>query len=158
VNRPRGGRVLVIGLGNRIRGDDGAGPRVAELVAERAPELEAIAWEREPTDLLTLWDDAALVVLVDAVAGARPGSWHRLELGEGPLSRRPGPTASTHVLTLAEVIELGRELARMPARLVIFGVEAAGFEAGAGLSPAVAAALDPLADAVLAEVETFAHG
>ena len=158
MNRPRGGRVLVIGLGNRIRGDDGAGPRVAELVAERAPELEAIAWEREPTDLLTLWGDAALVVLVDAVAGARPGSWHRLELGEGPLPRRPGPTASTHVLTLAEVIELGRELARMPARLVIFGVEAAGFEVGARLSPAVAAAIDPLADAVLAEVRAAELG
>jgi hydrogenase maturation protease len=56
------------------------------------------------------------------------------------------------VLALAEVIELGRELDRMPARLVIFGVEAAGFEAGAGLSPAVAAAIGPLADAVLAEV------
>jgi hydrogenase maturation protease len=143
--------VLVVGLGNRIRGDDGAGPLVAERVAEQAPELEAVAWEREPTDLLTLWDDAALVVLVDAVAGPDPGRWHRLELGAGPLPDRPGPTASTHVLALAQVIELGRALGRMPRRLVIYGIEAAGFATGAGVSTAVAAAIGPLAEAVVTE-------
>ena len=152
---PPAGRVLVIGLGNRIRGDDGAGPLVAELVAERAPGLEAIACEREPTDLLTLWDDAGLALLVDAVAGPNPGTWHRLELGDGPLPRRPGPTASTHVLTLAEVIELGRELDRMPARLVIFGIEAASFETGGELSAPVADAIGPLTDAVLAEARAL---
>jgi hydrogenase maturation protease len=154
VNRPRGERVLVIGLGNRIRGDDGAGPLVAERVAERAPELEAIAWEREPTDLLLAWDSARLAVVVDAVAGPRPGTWHRLELGDGSLPRRPGPTASTHALALAEVIELGRELGRMPVRLVIYGIEAEGFATGSELSAPVAEAIGPLADAVIAEART----
>ena len=102
-----GDGALVIGLGNRLRGDDGAGPRVAELVAERAPELDVIVCEREPSDLLLRWDGARVAVIVDAVAGPTPGTVHRLELDHEELAERPGPTASTHALDLSEVVELG---------------------------------------------------
>jgi hydrogenase maturation protease len=142
---------LVIGLGNRLRGDDGVGPRVAELVAERAPELEVIVCEREPTELLLHWRGARLAMIVDAVAGPSPGAVHRIELGSQRLGERQGRTSSTHALALSDVIELGRELGRMPRRLVVYGIEAERFEAGAGLSPPVAACAGALADTVITE-------
>ncbi len=146
-----GDGALVIGLGNRLRGDDGAGPRVAELVAERAPELDVIVCEREPSDLLLRWDGARVAVIVDAVAGPTPGTVHRLELDHEELAERPGPTASTHALDLSEVVELGRELGRMPKRLVVFGIEAESFATGGGLSPPVCERVGALADAVISE-------
>jgi hydrogenase maturation protease len=54
-------------------------------------------------------------------------------------------------------VELARALDRLPRRLWIVGVEAVGFEHGAGLSPPVAAAVPAAVAAVLgclAEVTT----
>jgi hydrogenase maturation protease len=54
----------------------------------------------------------------------------------GPLSAG-SPHRSTHDLGLADIVELGRVLGRLPPRLVILGIEVADCAPGAGLSPAV---------------------
>ena len=48
----------------------------------------------------------------------------------------------THAFGLAETIELARALDRLPARLLVYGIEGACFEAGDELSPPVRAAVD----------------
>ncbi len=48
---------------------------------------------------------------------------------------------------LAEAVELARALGRLPARLVVYGIEAASFETGAEPSAAVRAAAESVADA-----------
>ena len=71
---PAGG-VLVIGYGNSLRGDDGVGPRVAELAAAD-PRLAGavVAAHHQLTPELALDMSAArLVVLVDATTDAAPG-------------------------------------------------------------------------------------
>ncbi len=64
----------------------------------------------------------------------------------------PGP-AGTHGFGLAGAIELARALDRLPARLVVVGVEAVGFEHGAPLSGPVRAAIPRATDIALAIVE-----
>ena len=92
-------------------------------------------------------------MLVDAVpAQGHPGRIHRVE---GDLVERlTGPTTtSTHGLSLGEAVRLGATLDQLPLRLVVFAVEAEDFSARrVGLTPAVARAVDPVSDAVLAEV------
>ena len=74
----------------------------------------------------------------------------------GASTRRPQPLPatfagrSTHAFTVAQAIELARSLGRLPARLVVVGIEGRSFEAGAALGPAVAAAIEPAAERVLA--------
>jgi hydrogenase maturation protease len=143
---------MLVGLGNRLRGDDGAGPEVARLVRRRAPAVRAIEHEREPTDLLELWPGSPLAIVVDAVAGSRPGRVHRVDACRTPLPAGFGERGSTHLLGLAEVVELGRSLGRLPGRLVVFGIEAQEFSLGAGLSPRVEAAVEAVATAALAEL------
>ncbi len=53
---------------------------------------------------------------------------------------------------MAEAVELARVLGRLPARTVVFGIEGGSFEIGDRLTPAVAAVIEPTADAVRAEV------
>ena len=53
---------------------------------------------------------------------------------------------STHALGVAEAIELGRALGRLPRRLLVFGIEGGSFDAGAGLSPEVERAVGQLTD------------
>ena len=77
-------------------------------------------------------------MLVDAVcSGAAAGTLVELDLRRQPLPRTA--TASTHGFGLADVVELGRALGRLPPSLVFVGVELGTFGAGTGLSEPVLA-------------------
>jgi hydrogenase maturation protease len=129
---------LVIGVGNEWRRDDAAGLIVARRLRERCPRaVRVIEHEGEPLDLIEHWSGAAAAILIDAVrTGAEPGTIHRLDaLAE----RLPAELfrGSTHTLGIAEAVELGRALGRLPGRLLVVGIEAKRVDAGAGLSPEV---------------------
>ena len=146
-------RPLVAGVGNPDRGDDGAGPQVvARIAALGLPGLDLVD-QAEPLDLVSHLRERDSVVIVDASAPrGRPGrvQVHRVE--DAPLiSGGPGADG-THGLGVAEAIELARALGRLPSRLVLIAVEAASFEHGRTLSPAVRAGLDEAVQAVLAAI------
>lgn len=139
--------VLLVGLGSPDRGDDAVGPAVVRAVsALRLPGVDVVEQE-DPTALIDLWENRSLVVVVDAVcSGGVPGSLLVLETGpdEGPL---PGSAwaasgrGGTHAFGLAAAVELARALGRLPRRVVVLGVEAAGFDHGHPLSTPVALAV-----------------
>jgi hydrogenase maturation protease len=90
--------------------------------------------------------------VIDAVSsGAEPGTVHRFDASRTPLPASLRRASSTHALGLAEAIELGRALDRLPARVIVYGIEGERFEAGAALTPAVAAAVEAVAAAVQRE-------
>jgi hydrogenase maturation protease len=156
---PASHTVLVAGVGNAMRRDDGAGLAVARRVRELgAPDgVEVRAAEGEPVGLLELWDGRDAVVLVDAMrSGAAPGTVRRLDASAGPLPRWLRGSTSTHAVALAETVELARALGRLPPRVVVYAVEGERFDAGAGLSDGVAAAVERLGEAVLAEAAALA--
>jgi hydrogenase maturation protease len=65
VDRPR--TTLVIGYGNTLRGDDGAGPRIAEVVARQAwPGVAAVVVHQLTPELAARIAEAELVIFVDA--------------------------------------------------------------------------------------------
>ena len=155
--RPVTDRPLVVGLGAPDRGDDAVGVVVARAVAARGLPCVDVLTHEDPTDLLELWAGRELVVVVDAVrSGAEPGTMVVVETGAGG-ERLPesawGRTGrgGTHAFGLASAVELGRALHRLPERVVLVGVEAASFEHGTPLSPAVAAGV-PAAVATVLEV------
>jgi hydrogenase maturation protease len=140
-------RRLLIGVGNPHRGDDGAGPAVARLLAERAvPGLVVRESSGEATALMEAWAGFDDVVLVDACRGAGPpGSVHAFEADEVDRIARLRH-ASSHSLGVAAAIGLARALGTLPARLVVYGVEVRDTAEGDGLSPEVDAAVRRLAD------------
>ena len=151
--------MLVIGVGNRLRGDDGASGKVVQRLRERGPQTRVSVSEQlyEPTDLLEAWRGGDAVVLVDTMrSGEPPGTIRRFDVSSAPLPARLRGSGSTHAFGLHEAIELGRALDRLPRRLIVFAVEGRQFEVGAALSGEVAAAVAPLADAVLEEASELA--
>jgi hydrogenase maturation protease len=152
---------LVIGLGNADRGDDAAGLAVTRAVRRAAPPgITVTDLVGDQLDLLDAWSTAAAkgdaVFVIDAVrSGAPPGTVHRFTPDDLPSAAlRP---AGTHALTLTEVIGMARALStdtrrRLPARLVCYGIEAATFAPGAPMSAPVAAAVEPVAAALLREI------
>jgi hydrogenase maturation protease len=150
--------VLVIGVGNSYRSDDGAGLEVARRLRESgaAAVLES---EGEPIALLDAWEGAQGVVLIDAISsGATPGTIHRFDASREPLPASVRGSTSTHAVGLGEAIELARTLGRLPRRVIVYGIEGESFAAGEELSTAVATALDAAADRVIAEAHQLERG
>lgn len=146
--------MLVIGLGNRWRQDDGAGIAVIERLRGRhlsTPWVPAPADIIEAEDVLSLidgWAAEDVVVIVDAVrSAAAAGTIHRIDATTQPL-----PTewtfGSSHEIGLAHAVEIARASDRLPGRLVIIGIEGEAFGFGSGLTPAVADAIPAACRAV----------
>jgi len=144
------GRAAVACLGNRFRGDDAVGLLVADRL--RAAGVDVQECEDEPTRLLDTWAGLDLLVLVDAVrSGAPPGTVHRVDASAGKLPDDISLTSS-HAFGVAQTIELAGALGRLPAKVVVLGVEGASFAAGTAVAPAVAAAVDGVVAQVLREL------
>lgn len=146
-------KVLVIGLGNRDRGDDGVGVLVARSLDGRLPPDVAIA--ARSGDVLSMiadWTDFEAVICVDAAAPmTEPGRIHRVDPASGALPPQIGLTSS-HAFGLSEAIGLARTLHMAPREIIIYAVEGACFDAGAPMTPAVVAAVSTAADCIVAEV------
>jgi hydrogenase maturation protease len=146
--------ILVIGLGNAYRSDDGAGLAVARrLRATAPPGIDVEVLEGEPLALLDMWEGAAEAYVVDAVVSdAESGTVHRFDA-----IAEPPPAAfrnrGTHTFSVAEVVELARALGNLPGRLVVYGIEGEVFGAGTGLSEPVEAAVVVVEDRLRRDLE-----
>lgn len=130
--------VLVIGVGNEFRNDDGVGRHVALHIGE--PALPGVSVRQESGEgaaLMEAWEEYSRVFVIDATSSKHPaGTIHRLDAGTNKI-----PSEffhySTHAFSLAEAVELARVLGKLPSRLVIYGIEGASFAAGTELSEIV---------------------
>ena len=94
---------------------------------------------------------------MDAVrSGAPAGTIHRFDASATALPETFRGSTSTHALGLIGVIELGRTLGRLPARVVVYGIEGEHFKHGQELSPHVAGALDELVERVSRDAAALA--
>lgn len=142
--------VLVAGVGNIFLTDDGFGCEVARALSERTlPEdVKVVDYGIRGMHLAyDLLDGYDALVVVDALpAKGRPGELTVMEvgpedLGEGELDAH----GMAPVSVLASLGDLG---GRLP-RTYVVGCEPARVDEGMGLTPVVAAAVDPAIDLVL---------
>ncbi len=138
------GRVLVAGIGNLFLSDDGFGSEVARrLASEPLPDcVRVVDYGIRGMHLAyDLLDGYAALVVIDALPGrGAPGDLAVLavgpdDLGEGELDAH----GMAPVAVLASLGQLGGSL---PPTFVV-GCRPADVGEGIGLTPAVAAAVDP---------------
>ncbi len=147
--------MMVIGIGNTMRRDDGVGILAVEELANRIPPdaADLTTMDGESTRLIEAWTGVDRAVVVDAMRSGEPaGSVRRIEVGRDALPAW-APLASSHHAGLAEAVDLGRALDRLPDHLVIYAVEVADVSPGEGLSPAVATALPDVVRLLHAELD-----
>jgi hydrogenase maturation protease len=145
--------LLVLGLGNVLLTDDGAGPAAVALLRQRfqAPH-GAVVLDGGTLGLalLSYVEDADRLLLVDAVmADASPGTVVRLEGDQvGPaLATRLSP----HQIGVADLMDGATWHGRRPPTIVLLGVVPESMELGVGLSRPVAAAMTGLVDVMVGE-------
>jgi hydrogenase maturation protease len=138
-------RVLVAGIGNVFRTDDGFGPEVARRLAllpwpdgVRVADY-GIRGLHLAFDLLDPWD---VLVLVDALpGGGAVGTVVVLEIGADHLGE--GARVDAHGMDPATVLaSLSALGGRLPPRTLLVGCPVAGTGDGMVLTPEVAAAVD----------------
>lgn len=144
---------LLLGIGNPDRGDDAAGRVIARLLRPEVPAgVEVVEHDGEAASLLAHLEGRSLAVIVDACRSGQPaGAVQRFDVSGTPLrSARFG--LSTHGFGLEAAIELARSLRQLPPRCIVYAVEGLRFDVGAGLSPAVAAAVHGVAPRIVADL------
>ena len=120
------GRTLIIGLGNTILSDDGAGIYASRHIAERCKgcaDIDVVEASLGGVGLLDLMTGYDKVIIVDAVFTAKkqPGLIYHLDIEDlGDPSYSSGP----HFLDVRTSIELGHRLGlAMPKKIEIFAIE-----------------------------------
>jgi len=146
---------LVIGIGHEWRGDDAAALLVARHLREQdCPQVLVREMSGNAADLLNTWQEAAAVMVVDAIHGpAAPGTIYRFDAQSEPLPADLFPACSTHAWGVAEAVALGRILQCLPPTLIIYGIVGQNFGLGTGLSPPVAPAIPEVAQRIIKEIE-----
>jgi hydrogenase maturation protease len=145
--------VLVLGVGNALLGDDGAGLLVlAELQRDAGKWGAQVEFLDGGTQGLALLESIAsrrALLVLDAVAlGAEPGTVHVLRGWS-----HAGERASTaHESNVAELLQASTLLGECPEQVTVIGIEPARIETGIGLSEAVARAVGEAAEKARGEL------
>ncbi|HWP48455.1 MAG TPA: hydrogenase maturation protease [Candidatus Limnocylindrales bacterium] len=146
--------ILLIGIGNKYRSDDGIGLEIAcRLKALNLPGIKVMEETGEGTTLLEAWKGVDRVILFDAIcSGAMPGTIYRFDARNQSIPAKFFHH-STHALGIPEAIELARALHQLPTYLIVYGIEGKNFTAGLGFSSEVEAAAQEVVKQVLREIQ-----
>ncbi len=137
-NSPVKDKVVIFGIGNEYREDDGAGIFVAHLL-EKIPFKNCYIFSNqgETLSLLDQWTGAPLAIVIDAVqADLKPGTILTLN-GFSEISRESWNGFSSHSIDLPALLALARELNQLPSELRIIGIVGQKFGYGRYLTPEV---------------------
>ncbi|MGE5249333.1 MAG: hydrogenase maturation protease [Bacteroidota bacterium] len=149
-------KILIIGLGNPILGDDGAGWRVVEGLKEALPPgrtaLETDCLSLGGLSLMERLQGCERAILVDVMETGRlpPGTVSVFRLADLP-DPRAGHSSSAHDTSLMTALETGRRMGlQLPESITVVAIEAATVsDFSEQLSPPVAAAIPAAIRAVL---------
>jgi hydrogenase maturation protease len=149
--------LLVLGLGNVLCSDDGAGV-VALHQLRRGWRLPAgVVAEDGGTlglALLPLVEHAERVLILDAVRGdGAPGTAIRLEGDE--VAKAAYERLSPHQIGVADLLAGAALTDRTPSVAILIGVVPASIELGLGLTPEVAAAIPYMVVRAIEELTTL---
>ena len=145
---------LVLGLGNLVHSDDGAGVHAIHRLQKdaRVPsDVVLIDGGTQGLSLLPHISGFERMLVIDAIdAGEAPGALLRLD-GHA-LANLPGK-ASVHQMGFSDLMVAMKLLGDFPGEVVVLGVQPLSTEWSAELSAPVEKTMDALIDMVIAQLE-----
>ncbi len=148
------GGALILGVGNTLLSDEGAGVHALHALHEKLRDRAGLTFLDGGTLSFTLAgpiaDNDALIVLDTAQLHAAPGALRVFEGAEMDAFLTTGPKTSVHEVSLMEVLGIARIQDRLPQRRALIGVQPECLSWGTEPTEAVAASLP----AMVAAAET----
>ena len=147
--------MLILGLGNSLRGDDGAGPAVVAALSsmDLPPHVELLDGGTPGLETVLLLEGYERVIIVDAAdIGLEPGEWRRFTPDTAEIRSDENKLGGTlHAAGLAEALVLAEVLDLLPKTLIIYGIQPKSLDWSQKLTEPLIAAL-PL---LCAEINQF---
>ena len=149
--------IVVLGLGNLLRRDEGLGIRAMERlrVCYTLPDaVQLVDGGTLGLELLSYLEGTDRVLILDAALTDGPlGTLLRVAGEQVPSFF--GMRTSPHEIALADLLAVTKLRGTQPHELVVWGMQPAALELGLELSEPVAARLDTLVDAAATELERW---
>lgn len=151
-------RLLVLGIGNYLCGDDGIGPILAERLMSQYVDDQDVDIMNGGTiglGLLYLFENYASVLFLDAVdIGAKPGTVYKytpddLEHPQG------GERVSVHQSDPCELLMYAKAIGSVPNNVVILGIQVDNINCSIGLSESLENNLPSLENTIKGEIEAI---
>ena len=145
--------VLVLGLGNVLLTDEGAGVHVVKQLAEAHPGMPEVEFMDGGTLSFTLANAIvatdSLIVIDTAALGAEPGTVQVFEGDAMDHFVSTGPKSSVHEVSLADLLAIAALEGLLPRRRALVGIQPQDFDWGDWPTEAVANALPNACDTVM---------
>lgn len=152
-------RVLICGVGNKLKQDDGLGPFVVEeLEKVRLPEnVEVADFGISGFKCALSIEGYDKVVFVDAISlpGEKPGRLYRIKLDRDQLLGSPNLSSfsiSLHETDLEKILATAAVLGIYPPHVVIIGCQPEETNVALGLTPVVKKSVPKIIELVMDEV------
>ena len=146
--------ILVLGVGNVLLADEGAGVRAVEQLQRQyvfPPQVELIDGGTMGLDLLGYLDDKSHLFIIDAILSNKPpGSVVIEKLLDPPAYFRQ--KMSPHQIGLSELLAVAAMQDCLPPAITLFGIVPLDLSTGMEMSPAVIVAVEQVVLAVVKEL------
>jgi hydrogenase maturation protease len=149
-------RVLIIGYGNPLRGDDALGWELAGRLAAtiRDETVEVLAVSQLTPELSALISEVELVIFIDASLVGQPGSWKCQTVDPNP---RSSPVLGHH-LTPMSLLGYAQAIYKVSPRTLLVSVAGNSFDCRQELTPCIAAALPAVEQFVRRQIAAVSEG
>ena len=144
-------RVTIIGLGNRMRGDDAAGLLAVDGLGRRPlPEsMKVVEAPEDPVRIIDMLAETDTAIIVDAAdMAAQPGTVRVFRSEEDWTS--VATISSVHSVGLQQLLPMARKLG-IDAKVVLVAVQASSWDFGEEISPEVLQHVTELEETALKE-------
>ena len=145
---------LIIGYGNALRGDDGAGYLAAELLRERIHDanVQVVSAQQLTPEMVEPISRARQVIFMDSSVVGKAGKVNRIPV-------RPAPACSrfTHSATPETLLAGAQALYGNTPEAVHYTIPGMFFEVGGELTPSVRRAVEGLVADLVALLDATAH-
>lgn len=153
-------QVRIVGCGRWSMGDDAAGLKAAEILADMSLPDTQVLVEESPLSAITEAGDvgAKLLVVVDAgAADARHpvGSYARVDFHSGPSLHTGGAHVDTHTLGVASALEVADMIGTLPEYVWVYLIFGDRFERSLEVGGRVAEGVPALVDRIERDVREW---
>ena len=146
--------ILVMGIGNLLLQDEGAGVRAVEEFARKydTPSyVELLDGGTSGIELLQHLPGRDVLILVDVVRNGKPcGTLSRFEGDDVPSLFQN--KISPHQLGLSDLLATARLMDAMPKKVILYGIEPKNLDTGLEMSAEVSANIGNLTDLLAGEI------
>lgn len=147
-------KIVIVGIGNEFRSDDGAGSAVAKhLAGMKLPNVRVVDQVGDGTDLINAWRDTDAAFVIDCMrSGNRPGTIRRFDVRREKIPEEILPGLSTHAFNIGATVRLSQSIGQLPRQLIVYGIEGSEYSVNDRLTRPVQAAVADVAGRIIAEI------